>query len=67
MRRQGGEDYIDFYKRVKRILKASGADEETKRKSVMRMILKRIPASVRYLNRQAAGKTETPVVERGGV
>ncbi|KAF9375728.1 hypothetical protein CPB97_011271 [Podila verticillata] len=46
MRRQGGEDYNDFYERVERILKASGADEETKQKWVMRMISKRIPAPV---------------------
>lgn len=31
---------------MERILKASGADEETKQKSVMRMISKRIPAPV---------------------
>ncbi|KAF9216088.1 hypothetical protein BGZ59_011099 [Podila verticillata] len=94
MRRQGGKDYIDFYKRAERILKASSVDEETKQKSVMRMVSKRIPTPVSeefqrgfvnrwpnvkppqvelmmtffafrsgYLNRQAAGKTETPVVE----
>jgi len=46
MRRQSGEDYNDFYERVEKILKASGADEDTKRKWVTRMISKRIPAPV---------------------
>lgn len=46
MRPRAGEDLKDFEKRVKKILKASGTDEETQRTYVMR-IIDRMPDLVR--------------------